>query len=319
MDGESRSPRLFREVRGQPKNGKVWRSTLEQRFAEVESNLSSSRKRLIGAMLDNPEDIYFLSSRALAKHYKLDTATIVRTIQALGYSRFAEFAADLRAHFVTRITPYSVMKSAAREGRSAVDQVNHSLEADEQNLHMLRTSVEPRRVIELAKRLKRARKITVVGIDFAASLSSLLAYGLSALGFDAEAPVGSAGNLSQKILLLSPKDILIAISFGRCLQDTVDAVIHTRKQGVATFGITDSERSPIARFCDSAWIVSIAGPSFHGSYVAPVAAINALLIACAQLTSKRSLSVLRRKEQEFRSRWYSPRDNQELLIKTGRE
>jgi hypothetical protein len=37
-----------------------------------------------------------------------------------------------------------------------------------------------------------------------------------------------------------------------------------------------------------------------------VSAINALLVACSQLHPQRSLTVLRRKEQEFRSRWYTP-------------
>src|SRR6266853_1175868 len=103
-----------------------------------------------------------------------------------------------------------------------------------------------------------------------------------------------------------PQDPRIAISFGRCLQDTVDSVIRAHDNGVATFGLTDSEKSPIARFADGCWVTSIASPSFHGSYVAVVSAINALLLACSQLHPQRFLTVLRRKEQEFRSRWYTP-------------
>jgi len=148
-----------------------------------------------------------------------------------------------------------------------------------------------------------------VGVDFAAGLSYLLAYALVSLGYNAEAPVGSAGNLHQKISLLGPKDLLIAISFGRCLQATVDAVLHARQNGVSTFGITDSEKTPIARFCEFFWIASIANPSFHGSYVAPLAAMDALVVACAHLQPKRSLALLRRKDQDSRSRWYSPDDS----------
>lgn len=199
------------------------------------------------------------------------------------------------------------MKSTAREKRSIADHINHSLEMDERNLHALHSSLDVARVTELARRVHRAHRIVVIGIDFAASLSHMLAYALVSIGLDAEAPVGSAGNLQQKIFLLGPKDLLIAISFGRCLQDTVDAVLVAHKNGVPTFGITDSDKTPIARFCDSFWITSIANPSFHGSYVAPLAAMNALLIACAQIKPQQSLAVLRRKEQEFRSRWYSPR------------
>src|SRR6266550_827927 len=290
-----------------PSSGrKAWMTTLETRFAQAEPNLSASRQELLRNILDHAEETYFLSSRALAKRYDLDPTTIVRTVQALGYKRYGEFAADLRSHFVTRITPYAVMKSAVRDKRSIANHIEHTLEIDVQNLNALRSQLDVKQVVEIAKRIDRAGRIMVVGIDFAASLSNLLAYGLVSIGYDAEAPTGSTGNLNQKILLLGPKDLLIAISFCRCLQDTVDSVIRARDNGVPTFGLTDSEKSPIARFADAFLITSIASPSFHGSYVAVVSAINALLVGCSQLRPQRSLTTLRRKEQEFRSRWYTP-------------
>src|SRR5258708_33947090 len=104
---------------------KAWMTTLETRFAEAEPNLSTSRKRLIREILDHPEDTYFLSSRALAKRYELDPTTIVRTVQALGYNRYSEFSAALRSHFVTRITPSAVMKSAVRAKPALVYNIEH--------------------------------------------------------------------------------------------------------------------------------------------------------------------------------------------------
>ena len=91
---------------------------LETRFRSAEQNRNASRKKLVRAILENPDDTFFLSSRELAKRYSVDAATIVRTIQALGYRKYAEFAADLRSHFVTRITPYTVLKAASREKRA---------------------------------------------------------------------------------------------------------------------------------------------------------------------------------------------------------
>jgi DNA-binding MurR/RpiR family transcriptional regulator len=281
-------------------------TALEMRFEQAQPNLNNSRTALIRDILENAEDTYFLSSRALAKRYNVDKATIVRSVQILGYKKYAEFAADLRSHFVSRLTPYKLMKAAAREHRSVADHVEHSFEMEAHNLQALRSQLDPNQVIRLAKQLNRARRIIVVGVDFAASLSYLMAYGLSCLGYDAEAPAGSVGNLQQKVNLLGPKDLLIAISFGRCLQATVDALLRARENGVPTFGITDSDKTPIARFCDSFWIASIANPSFHGSYVAPIAAIDALFVACAHIQPQRSLALLQQKDEDSRSRWYSP-------------
>lgn len=291
---------------GRPAERNSWMTPLESRFLKAEHNLNPSRRHLLQDILNNPEDTYFLSSRELARRYEVDTATIVRTVQVLGYGRYADFIADLRSHFVLRMNAYTVLKAAARETRSIADHIAHSLEMEAHNLNALRSELKTNQVLDAARRINRARRTLVVGIDLAYTLSHLLSYGLVSLGFNAEAAIGSTGNLLQKIRLLESRDLLIAISFGRCLKDTVESAIRAHKRGVPTFGITDSDRSPVARYCDSYWIASIANPSFNASYVAPVAAIDALLVACAHIQAKRSLGLLKEKEKEikFGTRWY---------------
>ena len=278
--------------------------SLEVRFAK--SPLSGTRRRLIRAILDNHEETFFLSSREMAKRYNVDAATIVRTVQALGYERFADFAADLRQHFVKQITPYTVLKAATREKRSITDQIRYGLERDTENLSLLRSSRDVDRVVELAKLIHRSRRILVIGVDLAASLAWLLAYSLLPLGFDAEAPVGSTGHLQHKIDVLTGKDLVIGISFGRCLRETVESVIRAHERGVPTFGITDSATTPIAIHCDDHLVASTSSSSFTGSYVAPLALINTIIIASAHLQPKRALAMLGRTEEEYRTggRWF---------------
>jgi DNA-binding MurR/RpiR family transcriptional regulator len=106
---------------------------------------------------------------------------------------------------------------------------------------------------------------------------------------------------------LNSKDLLIAISFGQCLRDTVEAAQRAKRQRVATFGITDSETSPIAKVCDDSCFASVASPSFVGSYVAPFSLLGAILTACAHTQTERALHLLRRSEEEDRAdrRWYN--------------
>ena len=206
-------------------------TALESRFAEAQPRLGPHRQQLIRAILDNCEETCFLSSRELAKRYDVDAATVVRTVQALGYKGFADFSVDLRQHLMTRITPYTALKAATQESRSVADHIDHSLDKAFDNLNALRAKLDRSRVIELAKLIHRSRRILIVGADFAASLASYFAYGLSGLGLDAEAPVGSEGNLQHKVKVLTAKDLLIAISFGQCLRVTVEAVQQAGKQG----------------------------------------------------------------------------------------
>ncbi len=279
-------------------------TSLEVRFAQ--SQLSRSRRQLIRAILDNNEETFFLSSREMAKRYNVDAATIVRTVQALGYERFADFAADLRQHFVKQITPYTVLKAATRENRSVPDHVRHCVERDTESLSVIRSSLDADRVVEMAKLIHRSRRILVVGVDLAASLAWFLAYSLMPLGFDVEAPIGSTGNLQHKIDVMTSKDLLVAISFGRCLRETVESVLRARERGVPTFGITDGNTTPIAMHCDAYLVASISSHSFTGSYVAPMALINTIIVAISHLQPQRFLERLGRTEEEYRSgeRWY---------------
>lgn len=102
--------------RGQPDFGsngmKSEQTAVEARFAEAQSRLGPHRQQLIRAIVDQCEETCFLSSRELAKRYRVDAATVVRAVQAMGYKRFADFIRDLRQHLMSRITPYTVLKTA---------------------------------------------------------------------------------------------------------------------------------------------------------------------------------------------------------------
>lgn len=281
-------------------------TSLEMRFIEAKNDLSASRQQLLNRILGEPHESYFLSSREMARRYGVDSSTIVRTVQALGYEKFADFAHALRDHFVTQITPYSSMKAATQKNSSITDYIHQSVEQDLLNLSALKDGLDTDKIIELVKQIHRTHRIIVVGVDFAAPLANLLAYGLVRLGCDAEAPAGSTGIVQNKVRIMTKNDLLIAISFGQGLRETVEAVKRARRQNVPTFGITDGDRTPIARFCEQHLIASTVRTSFLDSYVAPVAAVNAILVACAHNQPKRALELLEQtdKEDGSGSRWY---------------
>src|SRR6185369_17549008 len=105
-------------------DGKGSPTALDERFANARSKLNARRQRLVRAILDAADETCFLSSRELAKRYRVDATTILRATQVLGYQSYSDFSADLRQHFVTHITPYAVLKAATREKASVVDHID---------------------------------------------------------------------------------------------------------------------------------------------------------------------------------------------------
>src|SRR5438046_3613225 len=130
------------------RSGKTIPSALEARLAKARHQLNPRRQRLIRAILDSADETCFLSSREIAKRFHIDATTILRTTQVLGYGSFADFAADLRTHFVSRITPYTALKAATNEKRSITDHVDQSLDKAIDNLNILKSDLDRQRVIE---------------------------------------------------------------------------------------------------------------------------------------------------------------------------
>src|SRR5687767_5398603 len=93
------------------------------RLEESLARLKGSRRRLAGAILSESPETYHLSSHDLARRYGVDAATVIRTVQALGYGRFADFAADLRRHFVHSVTPTTLLRQVSRDRGTAADLV----------------------------------------------------------------------------------------------------------------------------------------------------------------------------------------------------
>ncbi len=102
------------------------------------------------------------------------------------------------------------------------------------------------------------------------------------------------------------KDLVIAISFRKGLRQTVEGLQQARGKGAYCIGITDTYVSPVAQACNEVFLASIEAPPFGASYIAPMAILNAILVACANYRRARTLSILRAAELEelHGSRWY---------------
>src|SRR5438132_8898981 len=118
---KSSNSRKKRQKAFQSPNGneaKTSPTALDARFAKARQKLNPRRQHLVRAILDSADETCFLSSREMAKRFHIDATTILRTTQVLGYGSFADFAADMRQYFVSRITPYTALKAETRLKRN---------------------------------------------------------------------------------------------------------------------------------------------------------------------------------------------------------
>jgi DNA-binding MurR/RpiR family transcriptional regulator len=267
--------------------------------------LSPKRQATIRPAFERPREFVLLSVRALAQRLRTDPATMIRIVRGMQFASYRDFQHYLHELSIALATSLDTMRTGPA-GKAAISvQARASLDQDLKNLNRLTQSLDPERVAALVRRLYSAQRVVLLGGDLAANLVKFLEHLLIILGL----PVTSATSPAEvvhRVRMLGKKDLVIAVSYGRGLRQTVEGLRQARASGAHCVGITDTLLSPIGQFAHESFLTSIETPSFGSSYVAPMALFNLIVVACANHRRTRTLSLLKQLEEEQRHgfRWY---------------
>jgi len=269
--------------------------------------LSPKRQEIIRPAFEHPRGFVLLSVRALAQRLKTDPATTVRIVRGMKFSSYRQFQHYLHELSIAHATSLDTMQTGSRGKYSIPTLARASIDQDEENLNHLARNLDARRVAALARRIYSARKIVLLGGDLATNLVRFFEHHLVVLGLPVSSAVTGA-EVVHRVRLLDKRDLVIAVSYGRGLRQTVEGLRQARSNGAYCVGITNTLVSPVVQFAHEYFLNPVKSPSFGASYVAPMAFFNVLVGACANYRRSRTLALLKKVEQEQRHgfRWYEP-------------
>jgi RpiR family carbohydrate utilization transcriptional regulator len=268
-------------------------------------HLSPRRQELVRPVLENPREFVLLSVRAAAAKLNTDPATMVRIVQRMGFDTYRSFQNYLRDLSIANATSFDGMQESAKASADIPDYLHATMEQDVRNLNAVRTKLDAKRIAAAAKRIHGARRRLILGGDLAENLVQYFEHHLTIIGL----PVFTATTVGRSLHItrsIGRGDVVIAISFRRGLRHTVEGMQRARANGAYCIGITGTYVSPIARFADEFFVAPVESGSYIDSYVAPMALVNLILVACANFDRESSLALLREaaKEQRQGFRWF---------------
>jgi DNA-binding MurR/RpiR family transcriptional regulator len=272
--------------------------------AAMMERLAPSRQEIVRQILAEPRTYVLLSLRTASRQLEVNAATLLRTVQAMGFKRYHDFQQYLHDRSIAFSTALDAIESSD-VSNSVEALIAKSIDRDIENLRSLRSGLDRPRLVALANKLHGARRILVFAGDLSRSLALYLDYNLGTLGLNSVAAL-TPGEIVHRVRHVNNKDVVIAISYGRGLQQTVEGVRLAHENAACCVAISDTFISPLARFADHFFVTSTEHLSYADSYVAGMAFMNALLVACANVHRRRNVSVLKKVAQEQRTgfRWY---------------
>jgi DNA-binding MurR/RpiR family transcriptional regulator len=259
--------------------------------------LTKSEKQIANYIRKNMEETAFLSAGELATRLDLSEATIVRFARSMGFESYPAMRDVLQDNFRQRVTHSTRLRSRLDDLREAGDIFEQVTVTEIDYLTQALQTVSREALNDAVMRIIEHDRIFVFGTGPSITLVDLLNVRLTRFGKHV-VPLAVAGReLLEPLLLLTDKDLLIAIGFfdvNPSLQIVLD---QAEEKGCPVVLITDTLEAIIG---EKAEIVLSAkrGPvsAFH-SLVVPMTIINTLLLELANQDRDNVMAYLDRLDQ----------------------
>lgn len=260
---------------------------LLQRIEEMMPQFSKSQKLIAEYMLNHYEKAAYMTALKLGSAVNVSESTVVRFAIELGYEGYPQLQRSLQEHIKNRLTSLQRM-DVTRSRIGDLDPVEGVLTQDIDKIRRTMDTVDRRSFENAVNAIISARKIYIQGAMSSGILANFMHYYLR-LVFDKVSLVGSVGTseMYQQMIHIGEGDLLIAMSFPRYAQSTVQACKFAHDSGAQIVAITDSESSPLVQYANTPLYASTDMVSFVDSLAAPMSLINALIIAVSNRNSSR--------------------------------
>jgi DNA-binding MurR/RpiR family transcriptional regulator len=248
------------------------------------TNLSEAKRSVGQYILENWQEVTFLTASRLAQRVGVSESVVVRFAQDIGYSGFPDLQNALQTILQNRLTAVTSLGEVdldpgvltSQESGSPVitkkifDMTVRNLQATQLNNSF--DSFE--RAIEL---IMGSNRIAVVGSRNARGPATVLAVHLNEIFMNTTLIGSGMDELYDSIRSLSETDLLITIGLPTYGMHTIQASEFAAERGVTQITITDSFLSPLAKHAAVCLLVQGKSYSFANSHIASLFTIDIIL------------------------------------------
>lgn len=245
-----------------------------EKVNKIYNTLSPSYRRIADFLLDYPNEAAFMTATQLARRVAVNTATVVRFAQRLGYDGYPELLQDVRSIVRSRLATPPVGVPADDATETAVRALNQEAE----NLKQLLTNLPREEIANTLNALRSARRIFIVGEGHSRSLASLLAGYLTSLGLPVRAVETDVTSVAAVMHDVGADDVVLGVALVAQCPDTTSILQMARERQAKTVAVTGALSWPVAKVAE----LAIACPVNSIVGVASPVAMNAVLSALFQ-------------------------------------
>jgi DNA-binding MurR/RpiR family transcriptional regulator len=259
---------------------------------EKHDDMSKSYQSIAVYLTQNPNDVAIRSVNSIAETCGIHASSFVRFAQSLGYKGFKELQEVFQRRLSTAAPGFEARIKALEgelSGGKAEGNVSFLRELvlrDIVSLQELLADISNESLGKAVALMDKADTIFLIGQLRSAPVVELLRYVLTMLGKRTVLLDASGGLTTHMAKVMTPRDLLIAVSFRFYATEVVNVTEDVSSRGIPILAITDSTLSPLAKCARLLFTVPEHEYTFSRSLAAPMCLAQALVVSLAAKLQK---------------------------------
>lgn len=255
--------------------------------------LTKSQSRVVEVIARNPQLSSYADIAEIAKRADVNSSTVVRAAQHLGYRGWPDLQRELRSRYLVMISTEDTLTEHGEHRSPLHDALNHDIE----NLRLTLDSNTAGDAEAAIAAMAAARSITVVGIGSFAGPASVMAHLGATMGYPISLENRGGVHLASSTNTLGKGDVLVVINMWRSVKQIILAAEAAKQAGATVIAISDMRRGRLAAAADHLLVVASEGISFFQSVTAANSLVYGLLAGMEAAHPERSRAAIRRTQQ----------------------
>lgn len=241
------------------------------------NRLSKGHRKIAAFIEENYDKVVFMTAARLGEVVAISESTVVRFANACGFEGYPQMQRALKEIVRHRLTP--AQRLSISTNLSPEELPVEVLKTDMQNIRATIDQMDRAVFAQVVETISNAGTIYLLGLRSAAPLSEFFGYYLRYIFDDVRVISSTVNDTFETIARIKPEDIMIAISFPRYSNRTLECMQFAKSRGVKVIGITDGPLSPLHDVAHLCLDARTDMASFADSMAAPMSLINALIAA----------------------------------------
>lgn len=267
-------------------------SELDRALRRTNQPLGATGLRVAKFIDQNRQIVLASSAAALGARIGTSDATVLRTIQTLGFASLADLkAAILNAGPVS--TPADDMRRTLVDLERATGQaLDGILQAHAEGLDVLQSEKCRAQIAASVRVLDAADRIAVFGIGPSSALATYVSILLARSGRRSRTINATGSMLADQLLDLGKGDALLILAYGRLYREVKAVFAEAKALRLPAVLVTEADDTPLAKLADVCVAIPRGRPGQVALHGATLVGLEALVLSLAAAKPEAALSSL---------------------------